>query len=244
MKSHINHINVGTPERWGSALGGAALAAAGLRRFVTEERTTGSLLTAVGATLMWRGATGHCNVYEAAGIDTADHARSSTRTRLAGARGVNVDESVTIDRPAVELYHAWRNLEWLPRVVPDLLSVEFLGEGRSRWVARGPGGKKIRWTAEIINDVPGRLLAWRTVDDPDLVSAGSVHFTPAVGNRGTVVRLRFQYDPPAGKVGSAVAWLLGHEPTQNAREGLRHFKQMMEAGEIATSDMRPRGGAR
>jgi uncharacterized membrane protein len=241
MKSRIN---VGVPERWGSALGGAVLAAAGLRRMMEEERASGSFLTAVGAGLIWRGATGHCNVYEAAGIDTADHARNGTKARLRGDRGVNVDESVTVDRPAGELYHAWRNLEWLPRVIPHLASVEFLGDGRSQWVARGPGGKKVRWTAEIINEVPGRLLAWRTVGDPDLVSAGSVHFTPSIGNRGTIVRLRFQYDPPAGKVGSALAWLFGREPSQEAREGLRRFKQMMEAGELATNEMRPQGGGR
>jgi len=153
-------------------------------------------------------------------------------------------EAVTINRPAGELYHVWRHLEWLPTVMPDLLSVEFLGDGRSQWTARGPAGKKIRWDAEIVNDVPGRLLAWRTVGHPDLISAGSVHFMPAPGNRGTIVRLRFQYDPPGGRIGAALASLLGHEPSQDAREGLRRFKQFMETGEIATSDMRPQGGGR
>jgi len=48
-------VNVGLPERWGSALSGAALAAAGLRRIMDEERTSGSLMTVVGAGLLWRG---------------------------------------------------------------------------------------------------------------------------------------------------------------------------------------------
>ena len=66
-----------------------------------------------------------------------------------------------------------------------------------------------------------------------MVSAGSVRFKRRAGGRGTEVRVRLQYDPPAGKVGAAVAWLFGHEPSQTIREDLRRFKQLMETGEIA-----------
>ena len=45
-----------------------------------------------------------------------------------------------------------------------------------------------------------------------------------------------QYGPPAGTVGRAIAWLFGEEPEQQLREDLRRFKQLMETGEIATSD--------
>ena len=45
--------------------------------------------------------------------------------------------------------------------------------------------------------------------------------------------MRLQYDPPAGKLGATVAWLLGQEPSQTIREDLRRFKQLMETGEIA-----------
>jgi uncharacterized membrane protein len=233
--------NVGTTERWGSAVGGVALTVAGLRRLADDDRASGSVMAAIGTGLVWRAATGHCNVYEAAGINTSA-GRSDTRARLSGTRGVNVDESVTIDRDASDLYRRWKDLEWLPRVFSDLLSVERLGAGRSRWIASGPWGRRVCWVAEIINDIPERLIAWRTTGDPDLISAGSVNFMPAVGNGGTVVRLRFQYDAPGGKLGAAAAWLMGLEPSQEAREGLRRFKQMMEAGEIASNRMRPGGG--
>src|SRR5215207_11223936 len=60
-----NNINVSKVERWASVLGGAALAAYALKR-----RSKGSLgLGALGAPLVWRGATGHCAVYEKMGID-------------------------------------------------------------------------------------------------------------------------------------------------------------------------------
>lgn len=73
------NVNVGKVERWAFALGGAALAALALRR-----RSKGALgLAALGAPLIWRGATGHCPVYQKLGIDrvhgnrAADHLTSS-----------------------------------------------------------------------------------------------------------------------------------------------------------------------
>jgi hypothetical protein len=58
-------INVGKMERWASVLGGAALAAFALRR-----RSKGAMgLALAGAPLIWRGATGHCSVYQKLGID-------------------------------------------------------------------------------------------------------------------------------------------------------------------------------
>ncbi|HKI02407.1 MAG TPA: DUF2892 domain-containing protein [Thermoanaerobaculia bacterium] len=60
-----NNTNVGKIERWASVLGGAALAAYALKR-----RNKGALgLAAIGAPLLWRGATGHCAVYQKMGID-------------------------------------------------------------------------------------------------------------------------------------------------------------------------------
>jgi uncharacterized membrane protein len=233
-------VNVSRPERWASVIGGAALAAAGVRRFVAEDRPVGSLLTAAGAGLILRGATGHCNVYAATGINTAA-AKNDTRARLAGQAGINVEESVAIQQSAEELYVLWRDFECLPTIFPNLESVRHLGNGRSRWTAVGPAGRRVEWTAEIINEIPGRLIAWRTIDAADLVSAGSVHFTPLPGNRGTSVRVRLQYEPPGGRIGNALAWLLGKDPSHSLREGLRRFKQVIEAGELPTNEPQARG---
>src|SRR5204862_3988032 len=140
------HVNVNTAERWASALGGAAIAAAGVRRFFDADRAAGSLIGAAGAALIWRGATGHCHMYEAAGVSTARD--GDTRAHLSGDRGVNVEELVTIARTPYELYQRWREFDWLPRVIPGLLAVERMGTNQSRWIARGPGGYRVEWTAE------------------------------------------------------------------------------------------------
>jgi hypothetical protein len=68
-----------------------------------------------------------------------------------------------------------------------------------------------------------------------------VQFRPAPGNRGTEVTVAMQYTPPAGPVGKAIASIFGKNPSHIVREDLRHFKQLLEAGEIATTVGQPHG---
>jgi uncharacterized membrane protein len=235
-KDMTSTVNVAEVERWASAVGGALLTAYGIKQ-LKERGTSGAAIAAAGSALMYRGATGYCPMYAATGINTAE----DTRTRLSGSRGVNVEEVVTIHASAAELYVFWRSLELLPRFMKHLVLVTQVDSCHSHWVAKGPAGRRIEWDAEIINEIAGELIAWRTLPGSQLVSAGSVMFKRAAGGRGTEVRVRLQYDPPAGKVGATVAWLLGHEPSQAIREDLRRFKQLMEAGEVPTIEGQPRG---
>jgi uncharacterized membrane protein len=198
------------------------------------------MLAAAGTTLIYRGATGHCPVYASAGINTVN-GNTDTRTALAGGRGVNVEEVVRINRPAYELFRYWRNFEVLPTFMNHLVAVEQLDSKHSHWVAKAPAGRTVEWDAEIINEIPDELIAWRTRDRADVVSAGSVNFKMAPGGRGTDVRVRLQYHPPGGKLGSAFAWMFGEEPSQTIQEDLRRFKRLMEAGEIPTTEGQPRG---
>ncbi|HYG65060.1 MAG TPA: DUF2892 domain-containing protein [Thermoanaerobaculia bacterium] len=62
--------NVGTTERWGSLLGGGALLAYAMRRGWRSPLSAALGLGA--ATLMFRGATGHCPLYSALGRNTAE----------------------------------------------------------------------------------------------------------------------------------------------------------------------------
>jgi uncharacterized membrane protein len=231
-------VNVAGVERWASAIGGAALTAYAVKQ-LKERSPAGAMLAAAGTALIYRGATGHCAVYEAVGIDRA--AARSTKEALGGSRGVHVEESFTINRRPDELYAFWRKFDQLPAFMRHLVSVTPLDDRRSHWVARAPAGRTVEWDAEIINEIPNELIGWRTVDGADVVSAGSVHFKPAPGYRGTEVRVRLQYAPPAGKLGAGIAWLLGREPSQTIKEDLRRFKQLVEAGEVATTEGQPRG---
>ena len=74
--------NVGTTERRGSLLGGGALLAYALRR---GWRSPLSAVLGLGAAaLMFRGATGHCPLYGALGVDTADRGPEPGETEAAG----------------------------------------------------------------------------------------------------------------------------------------------------------------
>lgn len=222
-------VNLADIERWASALGGAALTAYGIKQ-LKEKSVTGAMIAAAGTALMYRGATGRCPIYASAGINTAN-GKTNTRSALSGSRGVSVEEVVRINRPASELFRFWRSFERLPTFMDHLLSVRQLDHNRSHWVAKGPAGRTVEWDAEIINEIPDELIAWKTRNNADVVSAGSVNFRAVPNGSGTDVRVRLQYHPPGGKLGSAVAWMFGEEPSQTIQEDLCRFKELMEGAE-------------
>jgi uncharacterized membrane protein len=217
--------NISDLEKWISLVAGAGLTLYG----VSKARRGGWLLAGLGGMLIERGTTGHCRVYEAFNVNTAGTG-SDTRRALGGSAGLNVDESVTINRPVAELYRFWRNLENLPRFMQHLESVERLTDTLSRWRAKGPGGTTVEWDAEIINEVANKVIGWRSIEGSDVVSAGSVNFDE-IGPTQTQVRVKLQYSPPGGKVGAALAKLFGRDAATEIRDDLQRFKQLVEAGE-------------
>jgi uncharacterized membrane protein len=232
-------VNVGQAERWASAIGGGALALYG----VTRGSLGGIALGLLGAALVQRGYSGHCNVYEAIGYNSSGDAdlRNSENVSVPAGRGIRVEKAVTINRTPEELYRFWRNFENLPRFMNHLESVRVTGEKSSHWVAKAPAGSSVEWDAEVYNEKENELIAWRTLENADVASAGSVHFEQTAGARGTVVRVVLKYDPPAGKLGAFVARLFGENPEQQIDEDLRRFKQLIETGEVATTEGQPSG---
>lgn len=203
-------------ERWLPVAAGSAIAAYAIYRALGSRRRT------------WEKGTGRI----------ADEG-SDTRQQLGGRHGTHVEESVTINRPAAELYRFWRDFENLPAFMKHLESVSIRDGGVSHWVAKGPAGTHVEWDARIINEAEGRLIAWQSLNGSRVATAGSVTFdeTP----RGTDVRVHMQYRPPAGRLGSAVAYVFGEEPGQQIRDDLRRFKALMETGEIPTIEGQPSG---
>ncbi len=233
-------VNVGMGERFGSLIGGAALVKMGLRR----RSFPGLLAAAIGGGMLYRGMSGHCPLYTTLGMNTARRGPAEPGSGAAPEeyfnRSIHVEQAITINRPAAELYAYWKNLAHLPRFMKHLESVRVVDEKRSHWTARGPAGMHVEWEAEIINDEPDRLIAWRSLADAQVDNAGSVTFA-GTENHGTEVRVVLDYIPPAGRVGAAFARLFGQAPDQQVQEDLRRFKQLMEAGEVATIAGQPSG---
>jgi uncharacterized membrane protein len=223
-------VNVGQTERRVSTIAGGALAVFGLSR----GSLPGLLLAGLGGAMVFRGLSGHCHAYKALGIDTNHDAPAEPHEYF--EHGVHVEQLVTVMKPADELYRFWRNFENLPRFMSHLESVQVLDDRRSRWTAKGPAGSNVTWDAEIINEEDGRLIAWRSLQGADVDNAGSVRFIESEGGRGTQVRVVLDYIPPAGGVGAWVARMFGEDPSTQIKDDLRRFKQLMEAGEIPTTE--------
>ncbi len=148
---------------------------------------------------------------------------------------VPVNKSIIVNAPPEEVYQFWHDFEKLPSFMRYLESVKVTGEGRSHWVAKAPGGT-VEWDAEITEDIPNQLIAWRSLEGSEVKNSGTVRFEQATGGRGTVVRVELDYSPPGGAAGALVAKLLGGDPDGQMQIDLRRFKQVMELGEIVVSD--------
>jgi uncharacterized membrane protein len=226
--------NIGEMERLGSSLAGMALIATSLRK--RSLIGVGASVVS-GAGLLYRGISGYCGLYAALGIDRSQ--QHSHNLGVPAKRGVKVDTAVVINRPAAELYQYWRDFENIPNILDHITAVIQLDEKHSRWIAQGPLDQLIEWQAEILTERENELIAWRSLPDSNLNTAGSIRFEQLPAERGTAVTLSLKYDPSGGKVASLIASLLGHDPEQELKGALRRFKQLMEAGEFPSVGDQP-----
>ncbi len=239
--THRKHtVNLSNTERGISIIAGGALSVLGLK----HRSPAGFALALIGADLIRRGATGHSYLYEWGGVRTAPKGQGAETTSVPYELGVKVEHSITVGKPRAEVYRFWRDLENLPRFMKHLRSVTVLDSSRSHWRAEAPAGRTVEWDAEIHNEVENELIAWRSLPGADVDNAGSVRFQDAPGGRGTEVRVELQYNPPGGVFGALAAKLWGEEPSQQIQEDLRRLKQILEVGEIPTTEGQPRGGER
>ncbi|MBD2499171.1 SRPBCC family protein [Anabaena azotica] len=211
-------------ERWASLIGGGAMVLLGLR----QASLRGVLTALAGGGLIYQGAT-----------------KQSTIQQAQDAIGMNkplkVEKTVTINKPADELYRYWHNFENLPTFMKHLKSVKVYDQKRSHWIANAPLGNNVEWDAEILEDRENEFISWVSVEGADVENSGFVRFQKAPGDRGTEVKVVLEYNLPGGGLTAAIAKLFGEEPEQQIGDELRRFKMLMEAGEIATTEGQPSG---
>jgi len=238
--------NVGPAERFVSATAGGALLAYGMKR----GDTLGILLSVLGGSLAFRGATGHCHAYDVAGINTnsetqanfksANNKKSATFENGLLSGKVHVSKSLTINKSPAELYSFWRNFENLPQFMEHLESVKNTGEKTSHWKAKAPMGQSVEWDAEITSEQENERIGWRSLEGADIPNSGVVEFKPTT-NRGTEVKVMLTYEAPGGALGALFAKLFGEEPSQQVYGDLYRFKSLMESGEVITVEGQPSG---
>ncbi|MBC7809717.1 MAG: SRPBCC family protein [Burkholderiales bacterium] len=225
-----SRINVSRYERLVSIVLGGVFTVFGMAR--GGGRGAGAALT--GGYFLNRGVTGHCDVYQRFDINTAVHSNRGA-VSVPHLQGIRVEESVTVKLPPDELYGFWRNFENLPRFMNHLECVEVISETRSHWVVKAPIGLTVEWEAEIINEKPNELIAWRSLRKSGIPNAGSVRFVCAADGHSCEVKVVLEYVPPAGPLGTAIARLFGEDPQQQIREDLNRFKQLMETGTVVNA---------
>lgn len=160
---------------------------------------------------------------------------------LRGPAAVDVAVSLTIARSAQEIYDAWRDLERLPDILRHLETVEDLGGGRSRWVARTAAGGTLEWRAEITEERPGELLQWRSLPGSDVSQEGTLELHPWREGQGTLLRVRLHLASPESRGPAGLGDLLRPALRLQVQEDLRRFKNRMEAGEVPTNKPQPTG---
>jgi uncharacterized membrane protein len=154
---------------------------------------------------------------------------------------LHVRASTTVKKPREEVYGFWHNFENLPTFMGHVESVKRVGDGRSHWKVKAPAGATVEWDAEVTEDRPNSLIAWHSLSGSSVENSGQVRFVDAPGNRGTEVHVEFDYEVPAGRLVELLAKAFGEEPTQQAKDDLRRFKQVMETGVVVRSEGTPEG---
>jgi uncharacterized membrane protein len=243
VERHMQNIN--QAERIASIIAGGALGFYGLREGLKHHSLPGAGLALAGAALVRRGLTGYCDLYRAFGVNTTPHQTAAdaetSNACISYQQGIRVDRSITINASRDAVYSFWRKLDNLPRFMKHVNCIRKMDDTHSHWIVEGPAGQKVEWDAEIINEIPGELLAWRSLPGASVDNAGSVRFEHATAGRGTKVTVSLQYDPPAGQIGAMIAKWFGKEPEKDVELELHRLKNIIEAGEIPTSQGQPAG---
>jgi len=194
---------------------GGALAGYGL----TRRDTAGWGLLALGSALAARGGT-NLELKRLVGIG-------------AGRRALDVQKTIHVNAPIEEVFSFWRDYMNFPKFMKNVREVrETARDGQSHWVVNGPGGVPIEFDTIVTAFVPGEVIAWKTTEGSPVAHAGIVRFDPT-RNGGTRVHIRLSYNPPAGAIGAAVAWLTGADPKTQLDEDMVRMKTFIETGRAA-----------
>jgi uncharacterized membrane protein len=103
----------------------------------------------------------------------------------------NIEKSIEVNVPVRTAYNQWTQFEEFPQFMEGVEEVRQLGDKRLQWRA-SIAGKSEQWQADVIEQTPDRVVAWRSTSGAE--NGGRVSFTPA-GPDKTRITLRLDYDP-------------------------------------------------
>jgi uncharacterized membrane protein len=137
-----------------------------------------------------------------------------------------LEKELEINAPVSVVFALYSDFERFPEWMKSLKEVRRVDDRYTKWTANAPL-MNVEWEAETTAFEPERRIAWQTVRG-DVEMDGDVTFeeTP---EGSTKMHISLGYEPPAGRLGSLVAHLLGSDPEQQIDEELKRFAQMAES---------------
>ena len=134
----------------------------------------------------------------------------------------SVTESIIANCPISAVYNQWTQFEEFPRFMEGVVSVDQTDDTHLHWVAE-IGGKRHEWDAEITEQVPDRVIAWRAFDG--LHNSGRVMFERIDESTAKVtVQMEHETEGMVEALGAA----LGSD-SREVKKDLERFKEYIES---------------
>jgi len=154
-----------------------------------------------------------------------------------------IEKSIEVKCPVRTVYNQWTQFEEFPRFMAGVKEVRQLDDTHLHWHAE-IWGKDKEWDSEITEQVPDRVIAWRSTSG-DAPNAGAVHFEEIAPER-TRVRLTMEYEPQGAveNLGDALGVMSAR--VQNSVEDFKKFIESRGAetggwrGEVHGGQKQPR----
>jgi uncharacterized membrane protein len=144
-----------------------------------------------------------------------------------------VEKITEINAPLSAVYNQWTQFETFPEFMEGIEEVKQLDDKTLHWKANVSGTIK-EWDAEIIQQVPDSLIAWRSISGPE--HNGTVSFRPRGPGR-TEVMVRIELQPQS--ILESIAGALGIVD-RRVEGDLERFKEFIQNRPAETGGWRGR----
>lgn len=122
------------------------------------------------------------------------------------------EKSIVVNVPVAKVYERWLRFEELPKFIKSLGTIERIDDTHFSF-SNNRGGNEQSGVIEVIQQIPERKIAWRTIGES--VGLGVVSFEPLSDNATEItLKLRSAFNPSISG--------------QSADEYLQNFKRLIE----------------
>jgi uncharacterized membrane protein len=134
----------------------------------------------------------------------------------------SIDQTIDVEVPVRMAYDQWTQFEQFPTFMEGVESVSQVDDAHLHWVA-DIGGVRREWDAEIVEQIPDRIVAWRATDGTQ--NGGTVTFD-SVEPGVCRVSLHLDFDPEGllETIGDKAGFV-----SRRAAGDLERFKDVVEA---------------